>query len=144
MLRQSEKITALYCRVNGGEGRDMAQTALLNQQELVTRYAIENGFTNLHIYADSGYSGFNFERIEFQRMIQDIEAGKVQSLVIKDLSRIGRNYMDCGAFIEEFLPLHDVALHSVQDGPYLQQEIALQRQCITAITALYHKRGGRG
>lgn len=79
-------------------------------------FAEKNGLLDYEFYVDDGYTGRNFNRPSFQRMIADIEAGKVKCVITKDLSRLGRNYIEAGSYIEIFFPRHNVRYIAVTDG----------------------------
>ena len=117
MLRQTtQKITALYPRLSHEDELQGESNSISNQKRILETYAKQNGFSNLRWYTDDGYSGANFQRPGFQSMLADIEAGKVATVIVKDLSRLGRNYIEVGKLTEEFFPLHDVRLVAVSDG----------------------------
>ena len=79
-------------------------------------YARKNRYGNIRHYTDDGYTGRNFNRPSFQRMIADIEAGKIGCVITKDLSRLGRNYIEAGSYIEIFFPKHNVRYIAITDG----------------------------
>ena len=118
MLRQTNQqpITALYPRLSHEDELQGESNSISNQKRILETYAKQNGFSNLRWYTDDGYSGANFQRPGFQAMLADIEAGKVGTVIVKDLSRLGRNYIEVGKLTEEFFPLHDIRLVAVSDG----------------------------
>ena len=94
MLRQTtQKITALYPRLSHEDELQGESNSISNQKRILETYAKQNGFSNLRWYTDDGYSGANFQRPGFQSMLADIEAGKVATVIVKDMSRLGRNYL---------------------------------------------------
>ena len=95
MLRQATQnlITALYPRLSHEDELQGESNSISNQKRILEAYAKQNGFTNLRWYTDDGYSGANFQRPGFQAMLADIEAGKVGTVIVKDMSRLGRNYL---------------------------------------------------
>ena len=103
-----EKITALYCRISLDDGGDNESMSISNQKIMLRDFA--------EYYVDDGYTGRNFNRPSFQRMIADIEAGKIGCVITKDLSRLGRNYIEAGSYIEIFFPKHNVRYIAVTDG----------------------------
>ena len=109
-------VTALYCRLSIEDGRENASMSISNQKALLRAFAEKNGLLNYEFYVDDGYTGRNFNRPSFQRMIADIEAGKVKCVITKDLSRLGRNYIEAGSYIEIFFPRHNVRYIAVTDG----------------------------
>lgn len=123
MNKQSNKITALYCRID--HGKHDALCAIQLQQELLVQYAKEKGVHNLHIFADCGFSGVTFERPEFQHMLCEIKAGRVGALVVTNISRLGRDTFNVARLIEEILPRYGVTLRVVKD---ICPEVAAQPQ----------------
>ena len=115
-MTQQRNRTAIYCRLSVDDGEDRESMSISNQREMLTRYCKENGFVIVDIYADDGYTGTNLDRPDFQRMKNDIENGMIDIVIAKDLSRIGREYLKTGDFIEIFLPEHDVRFIAVNDG----------------------------
>ena len=95
-----DKITALYCRYSRDDGQEEENASITHQRELLKEYAENNGYTNLRCYADDGYSGTNFNRPDFQRMLGDIPKGLVSTIIVKDISRLGRNYLMVGQYVE--------------------------------------------
>ena len=90
MLRQTtQKITALYPRLSHEDELQGESNSISNQKRILETYAKQNGFSNLRWYTDDGYSGANFQRPGFQSMLADIEAGKVATVIVKDMSRLG-------------------------------------------------------
>ena len=90
--------------------------SITNQKDILSKYARENGFTNTAFYADDGYSGTNFDRPDFQRMKSDIEEGKIGMVIVKDLSRLGREYLQTGYYTEIYFPQHDVRFIAIHDN----------------------------
>ena len=109
-------VTALYCRLSIEDGRENESMSISTQKALLRDFAEKNGLLNYEFYVDDGYTGRNFNRPSFQRMIADIEAGKVKCVITKDLSRLGRNYIEAGSYIEIFFPRHNVRYIAVTDG----------------------------
>ena len=101
MLRQTtQKITALYPRLSHEDELQGESNSISNQKRILETYAKQNGFSNLRWYTDDGYSGANFNRPGFQEMIADVEAGIVKRVIIKDMSRFGRDYLQVGMYTE--------------------------------------------
>ena len=102
MLRQTNQqpITALYPRLSHEDELQGESNSISNQKRILETYAKQNGFSNLRWYTDDGYSGANFQRPGFQAMLADIEAGKVGTVIVKDMSRLGRNYLQVGMYTE--------------------------------------------
>ena len=112
----NQKITALYCRISLDDGSQNESMSISNQKFLLKDYAEKNGMPRYEYYVDDGYTGRNFNRPSFKRLIADIEAGKVGCVITKDLSRLGRNYIEAGSYIEIFFPKHNVRYIAVTDG----------------------------
>lgn len=112
----NQKITALYCRLSLEDSRENESMSISNQKLMLKDYAEKNGMFQYEYYVDDGYTGRNFNRPSFQRMIADIEVGKVGCVITKDLSRLGRNYIEAGSYIEIFFPKHNVRYIAVTDG----------------------------
>lgn len=108
--------TALYLRLSKDDGTDSESSSIQTQKEMLTRYCRENGFIIADYYIDDGYSGKNFERPSFKRMIGDIEDGKINCVITKDLSRLGRNLIDSSLYIEVFFPENGVRYIALTDG----------------------------
>ena len=117
MLRQATQnlITALYPRLSHEDELQGESNSISNQKRILETYAKQNGFTNLRWYTDDGYSGANFQRPGFQAMLADIEAGKVGTVIVKDMSRVGRDYLKVGQ-VMELLRQKGVRLIAVNDG----------------------------
>ena len=112
----NQKITALYCRISLDDGGDNESMSISNQKLLLKDHAEKLGMFQYEYYVDDGDTGRNFNRPSFRRMIADIEAGKVGCVITKDLSRLGRNYIEAGTYIEIFFPKHNVRYIAVTDG----------------------------
>ena len=105
---QQNRTTALYCRLSRDDDFGGNSVSIQTQKTMLSQYARDNGFTDTEFYVDDGYSGTNFDRPDFCRMIEDIECGKVGAVIVKDLSRLGREYLKTGYYTEIFFPEHDV------------------------------------
>lgn len=116
MKGNGTKITALYCRLSQDDGNVGDSMSIQSQKAILEKYAREMGKAAYAFYVDDGYSGTNFQRPSFQRMIADIEDGKIDTVITKDLSRLGRNYLESGAYIEVFFPQRHVRYIAVNDG----------------------------
>ena len=112
----SPKCTALYCRISLEDGGDSESMSISNQKLMLQEFAEKQGLFPYEFYVDDGYTGRNFNRPAFQRMIGDIEAGKIGCVITKDLSRLGRNYIEAGSYIEIFFPKHHVRYIAITDG----------------------------
>ena len=115
--RQSqEKITAIYCRLSRDDDLAGDSNSIIHQKDMLTRYARERNFPNVSVYSDDGWSGTNFERPDWKRLISDIEAGKVGIVLVKDLSRVGRDYLRVGFYTEVTFPQNGVRFIAVNNG----------------------------
>ena len=120
-MRKNEKITALYERLSRDDfGKDDDQqresNSISNQKKLLAKVAKEKGYTNLVHFLDDGISGVTMDRPGFVEMIRQLEQGKAAAVFVKDLSRLGRNYIEVGRLTEEFFPDHDIRLVAVSDN----------------------------
>ena len=118
MIRQTTQnlITALYPRLSHEDELQGESNSISNQKRILESYAKQNGFTNLQWYTDDGYSGANFQRPGFQAMLADIEAGKVGTVIVKDMSRLGRNYLQVGMYTDMIFPQRGVRFIAINDG----------------------------
>ena len=110
------KITALYCRLSQDDGLDGESNSIQNQKRILEQYAIDHRFPNIQFYVDDGYSGASFNRPDFQRMMADMEDGKIGIIITKDLSRLGRNQLHTGLYIEERFPQFGVRYIAIMDN----------------------------
>lgn len=111
-----EKITALYCRLSRDDDLSGDSNSIVNQKQILGEYAKRHGFHNCRFYVDDGYSGTNFERPDFQRMLADIESGEVKTVIVKDMSRFGRNYIMVGYYTEILFPNAKIRFIAVNDS----------------------------
>ena len=114
--RQDLKITALYCRLSADDELKGDSNSIIHQKELLQEYAYKHGLRQIEFYVDDGYTGTNFERPDFQRLISDVENNLIGSVVVKDLSRLGRNYLKVGYYTEILFPQNDIRFISVTDN----------------------------
>lgn len=116
MKRQQEEFTALYCRLSQDDGREGESNSIVNQKEYLMKYTKEHGFPNPKYYVDDGYTGTNFDRPSFKEMSADIEKGLVKTVIVKDLSRFGRNYIEVGSYSEIIYPEAGVRFIAIMDN----------------------------
>ena len=118
MSRQTTQklITALYPRLSHEDTLQGESNSISNQKRILEAYAKQNGFSNLKWYTDDGFSGANFQRPGFQSMLADIEAGLVGTVIVKDMSRLGRNYLQVGMYTEMIFPQNGVRFIAINDG----------------------------
>ena len=101
MTKQPDKITALYCRLSRDDEQDGLSGSIKNQQAILEKYAQENGFKNTRVFIDDGWSGTNFARPAFTEIMELAEKGRIDTLIVKDHSRLGRNRLIVGQLLEE-------------------------------------------
>ncbi|MDR1939646.1 MAG: recombinase family protein [Clostridiales bacterium] len=111
-----EKITALYCRLSRDDDQTGDSNSIVHQKEILEQYAKRQGFTNISFYVDDGFSGTNFDRPDFQRMLKDIDSGAVGTVIVKDMSRFGRNYIMVGYYTEMLFEQAGIRFIAVNDG----------------------------
>lgn len=110
----NRKITALYCRLSQEDMRDGESPSIENQRIILQKYADDHGFLNCKLYVDDGYSGANFNRPAYQEMMAEVESGNVSAVIVKDQSRLGRDYLQTGMLMEVTFPQYDVQLYRNQ------------------------------
>ena len=156
--RQSqEKITAIYCRLSRDDDLAGDSNSIIHQKDMLTRYARERNFPNVSVYSDDGWSGTNFERPDWKRLISDIEAGKVGIVLVKDLSRVGRDYLRVGFYTEVTFPQNGVRFIAVNNGvdsanqsendfaPFLNiMNDFYARDTSKKVSAVYRAKGNKG
>lgn len=111
-----EKITALYERLSRDDELTGESNSIVNQKSMLEEYAKNNGFSNLVHYTDDGYSGGNFERPSWKRLVADIESGKVGCVIAKDMSRIGRDYLQTGFYTEVLFRQQGIRFIAITNG----------------------------
>ena len=115
-MTTENKITALYERLSRDDGQDGESNSITNQKEFLEDYAMRHGFRNIRHYTDDGVSGTTFDRSGFQTMIADMEAGRLGVIIVKDLSRLGREYIQSGNYMELIFPVYGVRFIAVNNG----------------------------
>ena len=120
-MKQSSKkhelgTAALYCRLSRDDNMDSESNSIQNQRKILQKAAKDKGYTDTIFFVDDGITGTTMNRPGFQKMLTAIEAGYISAVFVKDLSRLGRNYIEVGKLTEEFFPLHDIRLVAVSDG----------------------------
>ena len=120
-MKQSSKkhelgTAALYCRLSRDDNMDSESNSIQNQRKILQKAAKDKGHTDTVFFVDDGITGTTMKRPGFQKMLTAIEAGYISAVFVKDLSRLGRNYIEVGKLTEEFFPLHDIRLVAVSDG----------------------------
>ena len=114
--KNREQTAALYVRLSRDDNLEGESYSISNQKKLLTKAAKDKGFTSLLTFTDDGVSGTTMERPGFQKMVQELEKGYISAVLVKDMSRLGRNYLKVGYYTEEFFPDHDIRLIAVSDG----------------------------
>ena len=120
-MKQSSKkhelgTAALYCRLSRDDNMDSESNSIQKQRKILQKAAKDKGYTDTVFFVDDGITGTTMKRPGFQKMLTAIEAGYISAVFVKDLSRLGRNYIEVGKLTEEFFPLHDIRLVAVSDG----------------------------
>ncbi|MGN0456487.1 MAG: recombinase family protein [Acutalibacteraceae bacterium] len=113
---QTDKITSLYCRLSADDELKGESNSISNQKQILKTFAFEKGFTNIRYYVDDGISGTTFNRPDFLRLMDDIEKDLVSTVIVKDLSRFGRNYLMVGYYTEVVFPEKNIRFISVSDN----------------------------
>ena len=116
------EITALYCRLSRDDDLVGDSNSIVHPKEILESYAKSHAFLNPEFYVDDGYSGTNFNRPAFQRMLGDIESGKVRTVIVKDMSRFGRNYIMVGYYTEILFEQKGIRFIAVNDMVDSKQE----------------------
>ncbi len=113
---KNDKITALYCRLSRDDELQGDSNSIINQKAILQKYADDNGFGNTMFFVDDGYSGTNFDRPDWERLIAFAEDGKIGTVVVKDMSRLGRDYLKVGYYTEVFFPGLDIRFIAINNG----------------------------
>lgn len=116
MAKKKGYITALYERLSRDDEQFGDSTSIVNQKNMLENYAQEHGYTNIRHYTDDGYSGGSFDRPGWKKMIEDIEAGNIATVIAKDMSRIGRNYLEVGYYTEIYFGQHNIRFIAVSNN----------------------------
>lgn len=115
-MNSNEKHIALYCRLSSDDGRKDDSLSITNQKQILERYAVEEGFTPYKFYVDDGYSGTNFQRPSWQQLEAELKRGLISAVIVKDSSRLGREYLQVGQIFEHLFPTYGVRFISVTEG----------------------------
>ena len=113
--KSREGVTALYCRLSRDDGTESESNSISNQKTLLQQKAKEYGLSNTRCYVDDGFTGTNFNRPGFQQMLEDIDLGYISAVMVKDLSRLGRDYVSVGHYTDIYFPEHNVRFIAVND-----------------------------
>ena len=115
-LKNNDKITALYCRLSRDDELQGESNSIKNQKAILQKYACDNGFVNTQFFADDGYSGTNFDRPDWQRLLSQVEEGNVGTIIVKDMSRLGRDYLKVGYYTEVLFPGYDIRFIAINNN----------------------------
>lgn len=115
-IRDISKRTALYERLSKDDEQQGESNSILNQKQYLEEYAHKNGFVNIQHFTDDGYTGQNFNRPGFQEMLAEIENGKIGTVIVKDMSRFGRNYLQVGFYTEMMFPQKQVRFIAINNS----------------------------
>ena len=107
---------AIYCRLSKDDDLDGESASIANQRDMLEKYCEKQGWEVVAVYQDDGYTGLNMERPDLKRMLKAIERRQINLVITKDLSRLGRNYLQTGTLIEDFFPRHGVRYIAMNDG----------------------------
>lgn len=156
-IPEMERIAALYERLSRDDDVQGDSNSIINQKILLEKNAEQLGFHNIRHYTDDGYSGANFDRPAWKQLIEDVEAGKVQVIIAKDMSRVGRNYLEVGFYTEVLFPQKGVRFIAIGNGvdsdvqgsyefaPFLNvMNKFYVRDCSRKITATLKMKGNSG
>lgn len=114
--RQPNQITALYCRLGRDDELQGDSNSIKNQKEMLSKYANDNGFENITFFVDDGYSGTNFNRPAWLELMEKVESGEVSAIIVKDMSRLGRDYLKVGFYTEVLFPEKDIRFIAISNG----------------------------
>lgn len=115
-VKNIDKITALYCRLSRDDESQGDSNSIKNQKTILQKYADDNGFANTEFFVDDGYSGTNFERPDWQRLISQVEEGNISTIIVKDMSRLGRDYLKVGYYTEVLFPGSDIRFIAINNN----------------------------
>ena len=115
-VSEQDKITALYCRLSRDDELQGDSNSITNQKEILQKFAVTNGFLNPSFFVDDGFSGTTFDRPDWNRLIGLVHDGKVSAVIVKDLSRLGRDYLKVGLYTEVLFPEANVRFIAVNNG----------------------------
>ena len=115
-LNTSQKITALYCRLSRDDDLQGDSNSIINQRNILQKYADDNGFKNTVVFVDDGYSGTTFNRPDWQRLMEYVNRDEVGTIIVKDMSRLGRDYLKVGYFTEILFPENGIRFIAINNG----------------------------
>jgi site-specific DNA recombinase len=115
-VKNNDKITALYCRLSRDDEMQGDSNSIKNQKAILQKYADDNGFANTEFFVDDGYSGTNFDRPDWQRLLSQVEEGNIGTVIVKDMSRLGRDYLKVGYYTEVLFPGSDIRFIAINNN----------------------------
>lgn len=115
-VKNIDKITALYCRLSRDDELQGDSNSIKNQKSILQKYADDSGFANTEFFVDDGYSGTNFDRPDWQRLLSQVEEGNIGTVVVKDMSRLGRDYLKVGYYTEVLFPGSDIRFIAINNN----------------------------
>ena len=115
-VKNNDKITALYCRLSRDDESQGDSNSIKNQKTILQKYADDNGFANTEFFVDDGYSGTNFDRPDWQRLLSQVEEGNISTVIVKDMSRLGRDYLKVGYYTEVLFPGSDIRFIAINNN----------------------------
>ena len=115
-VKNNGKMTVLYCRLSRDDESQGDSNSITNQKNILQKYADDNGFTNTEFFVDDGFSGTNFDRPDWLRLISQVEEGNVSTIIVKDMSRLGRDYLKVGYYTEVLFPGSDIRFIAINNG----------------------------
>ena len=114
--QQQNKNAGLYYRLSKDDERAGESLSIENQKLMLRKYAVEQGFTVIDEYIDDGWSGTSFNRPEVKRLLEDAKTGRINVIIVKDLSRFGRNYIEVGQYTDYIFPMHNIRFIALGDN----------------------------
>lgn len=116
VMSRAKKITALYERLSRDDEQTGESNSIINQKKYLEDYAHRNGFSNIKHFTDDGFSGVNFNRPGFQSLIKEVETSNIGTIIVKDMSRLGRNYLQVGFYTEVLFPQKNVRFLAINNS----------------------------
>ena len=139
MKKKERNNVAIYCRLSKDDGDSLESQSISNQKEILTKYCLANNLNIYDIYIDDGYTGTNFNRPGFIKMINDIESGLIDIVITKDLSRLGRDHIELGRYVEQYFPKMDVRYIAVSDTLDTKTGVDDKFHLLSLVNELYSK-----
>lgn len=137
--RRKNNNAAIYYRLSVDDGLDQLSQSIENQQDILTKYCIDNGFNIFNVYIDDGFTGTSFDRPGLNKLKLDIESGFIDIVVTKDLSRLGRYHIEMGIFLERYFPDNNIRYIAVNDNVDTSKELDDYIPIKSMVNELYAK-----